>query len=346
MDYRLANCILRFFTDDKELDSFIQHHCNLEKDSSEKGSPNIYVNFSQKNFEISKNTVRIARNIWIGNYSVFISEIEIFPGLKLKIQIDQNTLYVDAFLAKKDRTLAGRITSFFRSKNKFEELKFIVLNYYLILVPFFYYLEHFNGLSLLHASAIELNGKGVVLSGLGGVGKSTFSLGTLFLKSSKFISDNLILFDNEKIYSCPEAIALDNKSIQILDGIKQYLVPRDIKYSHGRVWYHVNPEVIIHETTPKYLFWLQWGDKNEVIPIEKKTCIKYLLQINLLAKEVREYSMIAAALNLNFPQVTPSEKHYEKLDYLLSNVDCNILRFRPGIDIKKAINETIVEIIS
>lgn len=346
MDYNLLNLRLRIITHNQKFDNFLERHCSLLPDNSENGSPNIYVNLNPSNFEISNNLVQISRNIKFGDSNVFISAIERFPGLKINVRMDKNRLYVDAFLQDKNQSFIKKLFLLLRSKDKYREGQFVGLHYYLILIPFFYYLEYFNGLFLLHASAIEFNGKGILLSGLGGIGKSTFSLGTLHLKGTKFISDNLIFYNDKKIYSCPEPIALDNKSIEIISGVKKCLIPADIKYSHNRIWYHVKPEVTVIETIPKYLFWLQWGNENKIIPIDKESCIKNLYQINLLAKEVREYYILAAAMNLAFPSPKSLNDFNNILSSLLSKVDCYILQFKPGADIKTVINETIAKIIA
>jgi len=345
MDYTLLNVRLRFSTKDKALDDFIQHHCSLTKDCSQSGDPDIYINLNKNTLKINKDMVRVSRNIWLGDSHVIISEIERFPGLAIEAHINENKLLIEGYFRGIKQSMFKKFLSLLNSHRKQGELQFIVLHYYFVLIPLFYYLEYFNGLFLLHASAIDLDGKGVLLSGLGGVGKSTFSLGMMHIKGSKFISDNLIFFSDNKVYPCPEPIALDNKSIQMITSLKDYLTPRNIEYSHDRSWYHVKPELISPETTPKYLFWLQQGNKNRVIPVEKENCIKNLIQINFLAKEVREYLSIAAALNLNFPNVISLDRYYELIRSLLLNVDCYVLQFKPGVNIETVISETVYRIV-
>jgi hypothetical protein len=214
-------------------------------------------------------------------------EIERFPGLKLEARTDQNRLYVDAFLKNIDQTLVKRIISFVRSRKDFKEFQHIGLLYYIIFIPFFYYLERFCNQCLLHASAIEYHEKGIILAGLGGIGKSTFSLGTLLLQESKFMSDNLIFFDYQKIYSCPEPIALDDKSITILKEIANLLVPKQISFTKNRMWYQIKQEANTTEAIPKYLFWLQCGNENKIIPIDKETCIRELLNYQFAGKRTK-----------------------------------------------------------
>ena len=85
----------------------------------------------------------------MGNSSVFISEIERFPGLKLEARTEQNKLYIDAFLTNMNQPLAKRILSHIKFKKGHEKLLLIGLLYYIVFIPFFYYLERFRNQFLL-----------------------------------------------------------------------------------------------------------------------------------------------------------------------------------------------------
>ena len=346
MDCELLGSYLRLHSEQKELVDFIRDYTGLQTNYSIERDPNICVNFKvNDDFHVGKNYRRISRSIWLDKSSVFISEIERFPGLKLEAKIEGNKFYINAYLVNKNQSVLKKMISYLISKENHKEFKFIGLLYYIIFVPFFYYLERFCNQYLLHASAIEYEGKGIILAGLGGIGKSTFSLGTLLLQGSKFMSDNLIFFDYQKIYSCPEPIALDDKSITILKEIANLLVPKEISFTKNRMWYQIKQEATTTEAIPKYLFWLQCGNENKILPLNKDMCINHLLNINLLAKEIREYYILAAAFDFAFSRPLSPNVYFERLSRLLSGVDCYILQFKPGSDIKSVFNETICKII-
>ena len=346
MDFILLDCQLRLTSDHPTFSDFITNFSGLQAGDTSGKKPDIYVNLNlNDNFQISKNHRKISRSIWIGNSSVFISEIERFPGLKLEARTESNRLYINAFLSNKGQRFVKKSILSVMSNRRHKELQFIGLLYYVIFIPFFYYLERFRSLFLLHASGIKYHENGVILSGLGGIGKSTFSLGTLLLKRCSIISDNLLLCDSRKIYSCPESIALDAESLKMLKEVKSLLVPKDINFSHNRAWYQVKPEATSFEAIPKYLFWLQWSNENRVVPLKNETCVRNLLNINLLAKELREYYILAAAFDLAFSSTISPVSFCNKLFNLLSDTDCYILQFRPGNDIKTIFNETIATII-
>jgi hypothetical protein len=163
---------------------------------------------------------------------------------------------------------------------------------------------------------------------------------------NRFISDNLIFCDTRKIYSFPELIALDPESIRLLKDMKQLLIPRkSILFSHNRTYYQIRPEAVACEAIPEYLFWLQRGSHNRIVPVEKDICRKNLLDMNFLAKELREYFYFAAALDLAFSQKLLPIIYDDSLSSLLSSLDCFMLEYQSGYDIKTVFKETLARVI-
>jgi len=347
MDFELLGVQLQLSTDQKEFIEYLRGFTCLPMEVTNNSNPDIYVHFYlNKQFIKTGDYQKIARNIWLGKNRIFISEIERCPGLKLEIKMINNKLFMDAYFFDKTRKLVKKVVSNFRFYKTKRDFQFISLIFYLIYYPFFYYLERFSNLCLLHAAAFEYNEKGIILPGLGGIGKSTFSLGSLLSNGYKFISDNIIFCHPKKFYTFPELIALDPKSISILNLIKDLLIPKkSIIFSHNRTYYKLNSEYISNESIPKYLFWLQLGSNNKTLPLDKDSCIRHLLNVNLLAKELREYYLLAAAFDLAFSCALAPSAYYDRLSCLLSDIDCYILQFKAGDDIKTVFNETISKII-
>lgn len=346
IDLKLFNIGLRLRSGQKELTDFIKFFTGLSTNETEILEPQIYVNFKlDRTFPIDKNYNKISRSIWLGDSSVFISEIERFPGLSLKVREKNNKLHIDAFLGERKLKSFKRLLHSLGTYKKEKLFKSIGLVYYLIYFPYLYYLERFCDFYLLHAAAFEYKQKGIILSGLGGAGKSTFLLGTPSLDGCKILSDNLIFHDTEKIYPFPEPIALNPKSTNILGQTEKILIPTKIPSTHDRMYYQIKPEIFSRGAIPRYLFWLQLGNENKIVPLEKEVCIKNLLNINLLAKELREYYVLAAALDLAFSQSLSPNSYFQNLSRLLSNLDCFILQFKPGDDIKTIFSETLAKVI-
>jgi len=85
---------------------------------------------------------------------------------------------------------------------------YFVLNYYFIYYPLFWYLEHFRKTHILHASAVSLNNKGIVICGLENMGKTSLSLKFLQEPEAEFLSDNLVFFDQKNVYPCYELVRI------------------------------------------------------------------------------------------------------------------------------------------
>jgi hypothetical protein len=301
---------------------------------------------SKKEFPIDSNYKQISRNLWLGDNSVILSGVDRVPGLSLKVSIDENRLYIDAFLEEKKINSFLRLMTIRRADKKKRLLKFILLIYYLIYIPCFYYLERFRNLSLLSAGAVKYKRNGVIFSGLGGIGKTTFSLGALFLDGSKLLSDNLIFHDTQKIFSLPGPIALDPNSLNTLKKIQKTLTPIiNIPTHHNRMYYKIKSTLFVDNAVPKYIFWLQSGNRNTLKPLEKTTFAKHLLSINLLTNHIREYFVFAAAADLASPKNLSPHEYFEKTSALLANLDCFVLTFKPASDINAIFDNTINQVI-
>jgi hypothetical protein len=347
MHFNLLGVQLQFDSDENEFIEYLRHFVCLPIKESKDLDPHIHVNFFlNKKIEKLDDYQKIARNIWLKKDAIFLSEIEKCPGLQIKLRRKNNKLFLDAYFYHATARLKDKMFSHFKFNKISREFRLISFTYYLVYYPFFYYLERFCGLCLLHAAAVEYNKIGVLIPGLGGIGKSTISLGSLASNGYRFISDNIILFNKEKIYPFPEYIGLDAKSLGMLAKLKDLLIPqKSIVFSHNRVYYHLKQSSTSREADPKYLFWLQLSNINQVLPLNKETCAKYLLNMNLLAKELREYYVIASAIDLAFSCSLSPNTYFNRFTRFLSGIDCYILQYTGDEDIEHIFKETISKII-
>jgi len=335
---------LSFRTDSYELIDFIDVFSGMKTVKNTKGRPHIVVNFgSGTNIQIDKTFKKISRTIWLKDSCVYLSDIERFPGLRLKASLAGETLIIDADYRKKSSAL-HRIVSMSR-RNRQTSLFNLGIVYYLIYFPILYYMEHFRGRYLLHAGAIEYKQKGVILSGLGGVGKSTFIISSLFMHGIRILSDNLIFYDLNKVFPFPEPVALNRDNLVFPGDIDKILIAKNLATTHGRSLYAPKPELRCPKASPTHLLWLQWGAENRVVPIAREELKQKLLLINLLAKELREYYILAASFDLAFSLTIPQSKYDDAMSRLLSDVDCRLLIFKPNMDMKTVMEETLAKVL-
>lgn len=222
-----------------------------------------------KNAYISGDTLHYYNNI--GNYFV---------------KIKGKNLEINASL--RENIIKRYLISIFH-KRSFVPLKNVKNSVYLdfmrsiIHFPVFWMLER-EGYFLIHASAVEKNGYGLILFGLNDVGKTTI-MQSLLKKGFKYITDNYLLFDDKFIYAFPEPIGLS-------------------KYDYnafGRVVYQTNDKFFvkiknknISPCAKPLLAFLVSRSKNAEYfnPLSSISVFNLLFVINDFLKEFHNYSYI------------------------------------------------------
>ena len=142
--------------------------------------------------EIEKATElkRYGRRIWAKNNEVVCDGIGPLGNLKLRCAYAEKTKICGSYSLIKSSYIIKLFYQQTLRKRKFNYYKFDVyatLTYYLIYYPVLYHLEKKN-IFILHASSVVFEGRGILMPGLPGVGKSTLCLSFLSRKNSKFLS--------------------------------------------------------------------------------------------------------------------------------------------------------------
>ncbi|HWO40507.1 MAG TPA: hypothetical protein VNO43_01750 [Candidatus Eisenbacteria bacterium] len=197
--------------------------------------------------------------------------------------------------------------------------RFSTLIYYMIYYPCFWRLEQ-NGLLPLHAAAVDLGGAGVVLCGLPGSGKSTLSLALLAEPGSRLLSDNIIFYDSERVFSCPEPVLVDDRSVDLIGPARSVLRPVGRRHVFHRSWCHVAPDRCVDQVVPRVFFFVALGEKTAVRPLSAEEAYRRFIAANTLAKEVRRYLIYRSVLELGTTgNGTSNGGNHLKLRELLSH---------------------------
>ena len=140
-------------------------------------------------FDIGANTLINKKRI------ATIRKIEKKKKVLFDFKTEDERFYLKAIMRRKIFKDTIRYSIFGRPQEDwFFSVTFPVLYY-----PVFWYLEYFLHTHMLHASAIEFKGKGVVICGMEGIGKTSLTLSLLQDENARFFSDNLILYDEKKV---------------------------------------------------------------------------------------------------------------------------------------------------
>lgn len=138
------------------------------------------------------------------NEVVTIKKIERRWKVLLHLRLDGERIQFKVFFQRKGFKDYFRYGPFSKPKDDW----YFSFIYHTIYYPLFWYLEQFKGRYPLHASALKVDGKGMVICGLEGIGKTSLNLMLLRGKNSQFLSDNIVFYDHKSIYPCYELIRL------------------------------------------------------------------------------------------------------------------------------------------
>jgi hypothetical protein len=176
---------------------------------------------------------------------------------------------------------------------------FFKLLYYAIYFPLIWHLEQTRGWELLHASAIERDGRALILAGHGGAGKSTLALSLMADPAMRFISDNLILHDGRKIYALPEPVRLDGSSLKAIRAAgfepSACNLPRT---AHPKPTFRVDPARVAHEGEAGAVALLRFTDEPSLRILSGTEAAAHLAAARDLVKEVEAHRAVAAFLSM------------------------------------------------
>jgi hypothetical protein len=277
----------------------------------------------------------LGRRLLLGNDGILQTEIPMLPGLQLKTSLDGTALLLQAAFRSPPQWM--KLFPGLRHQVHQDRI-YATLIYYLIYFPLLSYFERTRHWYPLHASAVNWPTGSVVLAGLGGVGKSTLTLALLSHPQAQLLSENLILYDSQRVYAFPEPIHLDDTSYQLLSNLPQRLSTTGRTYSHGRQSYQVYPSAQTLSGIPCLFCTLRQGRALALEPLPATEALEIVLSSDLLAKELNEYAQQAAALNLLSPRLGSHQERITALQQLLAGLPCYQLTIRPGEDLKRAIN--------
>jgi hypothetical protein len=138
-----------------------------------------------------------------------------------------------------------------------------------------------------------------MLSGMGGVGKSTLAMALLARPGARLLSDNLLLHDDTRIYAMPEPLRLDDTAVAGVgeEGItlERSKLPRT---AHPKPTWTVGAARTIPAATPTAIFFLRFGVEPAMTPIDPDKAAQLLSCGNDLAREIKDSRPCGALLTM------------------------------------------------
>lgn len=202
------------------------------------------------------------------------------------------------------------------------------LTYYAVYYPVWWHLEARGAAHPLHAAGVALDGRGLLLAGLPGSGKSTLAT-ALAADGLELLSDNVVLHDGGQIFGCFEPLLLDAATRAGL-GPRLPLTPVGRRHQYARDAFHAPHRVGGVPLGAAVV--LARGRETRLERLAPRECARLLAAINVAAKEVRRYHVLAALLGLlERDALAHVEARVADLDRLLAGVPCYWLTVREGV---------------
>ncbi|MGH7494240.1 MAG: hypothetical protein ACREOO_17860, partial [bacterium] len=138
---------------------------------------------------------------------------------------------------------------------EYEYKRYFSLMSYLVYYPLIWYLENSRGWTVLHASALAGAHGGIMIGGLGGVGKTTTCVALMQRDGIELIAENIIFTDGEFIYPCYEPIRLNEGSLAMLgENNRNGLVPMAFPEGLKDKWlFHISANTLPEKIKPALL---------------------------------------------------------------------------------------------
>jgi len=212
------------------------------------------------------------------------------------------------------------------------------LVYAAVLFPLLYALER-RGLHPLHAAAVRQAQGVALLAGLAGSGKTTVSLGLLAEPEAGLLSDNLVLFDRQRVYPFPEPLHLSPESMALLpQAARRRLESYGAAFSYGReVYRYVG--ALEAPGAPRAVFLLSQsepGQATQCRQMEPSEGWAWLEAADRLARERQAYEAFAAAADLDGSSPHRSLGRALTLQALLGDAPMVALNVEKGAELEGA----------
>jgi hypothetical protein len=277
---------------------------------------------------------RWGRRLFWRDGKILFSEFLALPGLQVSAGWVEGRLELDGYYRPSSRRvrLAQRM-------GRMSERLYGALLYYLVYFPLLHYLEQTRGCRLLHAAAISRPEGDLLLAGLPGSGKSTFALAWLEDARNQLLSDNLLLFDENFVYACPEAIHLSPASLRMLHpAVEDRLMSTGRDSTYQRAEYRLLSEARAWQARPNLLVLLGQSRQLELQPISRTEALSRLEAFDLMSKEFTAYTEFAAGLRLTAAQADFSTNRTSRLEALIAQSETYQLWLEKDGDLYEAMD--------
>jgi len=222
---------------------------------------------------------------------------------------------------------------------------YVTLIYYLIYFPWAWWLESDRGWSLLHAAGLAWEGKGVLLTGLPGCGKSAVVWAALHREGWRLLSDNLLFVDGQGMWAFPEPIHVDRKARELGGGLPPAVRPTGARFSHGRENFVLEGHRLADAAPVRAVVLLRRGSEERVRRLDPGEVWRRLWSGDLLAQEWLAYRECAAGVYHAVPTVGDPALRWANLRALAA-LPAYEVTVEEGGDLVRVVADTLEGLVS
>lgn len=280
---------------------------------------------------------RIDRDVYRGETSLVWMRIDDFRHLKLQVSLDGERLKVTGryyfHLSNRPGRDAIKRILYWRRLAAERRRAYTTLLYYLVYYPALWWLETRRGIHPLHGGAVATPHGGVLLAGLGAVGKSTLTVGLTALDDVRFLSDTFILYDRHRIYPMVEPVLLDARSRKWLGAGVNHLIEMRMAHNHGygRRAFHVERGRCTDSARLALVLLPYRAPRASARRLTAEQCASRIVAANEISKDVSRYWVFSAALSLLHASGILMERRILDLAAVLDRAESYELGFPPGM---------------
>jgi len=325
LEIKMLDTKVRLILDDKEyysyLSSIFQGYLSSEKDVD------ITSAFGWQKEFLRKNPLRLKKieghdsigpNIVLSRKDAVLRFLKKIHGRRFRVDFNLlgEKINQEFFCHKK---IIKDFVDNLKGKPRYMDL--FEISYFLFYYPFFWFLENFKGIYPLHASCVDTPKGGIIIAGLPGSGKSVTSL-ALWSKygENKLISDNIVLYDRENVYACPEPIRLHDEGKEMIDDDR--LARIDIMSKDACKGFYKIDKGRKDKCKPVLFLLAGLSDGYNIEGMSPDSAAGMVFNQSLQGAELLNYFEYASLLNFLKPDKNLFKERMEALTPLFKNMKC------------------------
>jgi len=275
---------------------------------------------------------KVCRGVYAGGKGVVWNDVPFLPGLRMTFARSGERMIVEAVYAPPRSTLRSLKRAALRLAGRAapRERFYFEIMYNLVYYPVFWRLRR-RGIFPMHGAGIAALGRAIVVAGAQGTGKSTLVAGLLAGGDSSFLSDNILLYDRDRVYPCHEPLRIDTETLARMPRLETMLDPVDVPVPLGRRAFNVARRFYLESASPDVVLVPRLSrGATGLRPIARGAVMDRVREFNTLADEIRSFDVFASVLGAGTGAAGVRGEETRALDALLSRARCFELTMRYG----------------